>query len=228
MKPHFVDVWQAELQVTTATLRHLSAQVADFEKAKAESFKTAILRDRYLAVRGFLRQTLAAYLDVDPRSLVFELGQYGKPALAGHTLYFNLSHSADTLLIAVANFADIGVDIESSRQRDNLDGLAKRCFSDREYQSWQNMSANEQGQTFYRLWTKKEAFVKAVGRGIGLGISACEFELGKDGQLLAIPLECGAADAWKVQELDCGADFSAALVTPNCPYQLRHLLLPAA
>lgn len=226
MKQYFVDVWHGDLRLSAAALQQLTGLVTDDEKSKAEAFKSTLLRDRYLAVRGLLRQTLAAYLDVQPSTLVFETGQYGKPALVGGALHFNLSHSADTLLIAVADFADIGVDIEISRPRQHLDSLAERCFSDQEHQAWCNLSADEQLDAFYRLWTKKEAFVKAVGRGIALGIEQCEFELGKSGQLLAIPPAYGPVSAWMVHELDVDGASCAALATPACSYDLRRLALP--
>lgn len=222
---HFLDVWQADLRVADATLRDLMGLLTEFEKAKAASFKFESLRNRYLAVRGMLRRTLASYLDVDPRSLLFELGPYGKPYLLDYPLHFNLSHSGDTLLIAVADFSNIGIDIETSSQRDSLDGLAQRCFSSREYQAWRGMTTEEQREVFYRLWTKKEAFVKAVGRGIALGMELCEFEADDHGQLLAIPVEYGSVAAWKVHQLECGADYCAALVTPSQKYTIRRLTI---
>ncbi len=225
MNQYFVDVWHGNLRLTATALQQLTGLLTDDERSKAESFKSTLLRDRYLVVRGLLRQTLADYLDVEPGTLVFEIGQYGKPALVGGALHFNLSHSADTLLIAVADFADIGVDIEASRPRQHLDNLAERCFSDQEYQVWCNLSADERLDAFYRLWTKKEAFVKAVGRGIALGIEQCEFELGKRGPLLAIPPAYGPASAWMVHELDVDGASCAALATPACSYDLRCLAL---
>ncbi|AMK77981.1 4-phosphopantetheinyl transferase [Methylomonas methanica] len=222
---YFVDVWHGNLRLTATALQQLTGLLMDDERSKAEAFKSALLRDRYLAVRGLLRQTLAGYLDVEPVTLAFETGQYGKPALVGGALHFNLSHSADTLLIAVADFADIGIDIETCRPRQHLDGLAERCFSDREYRDWRQLPADARLEAFYRLWTKKEAFVKAVGRGIALGIEQCEFQLEKAGQLLVIPPEYGSASAWLVHELDVDDAGCAALVTPARRFNLRRLAL---
>lgn len=227
MNQYFVDVRRGNLQLTVAALRQLTGLLADDEMARANAFKSPVLRDRFIAVRGLLRQTLARYLGVDPAGLGFESGEHGKPALAGGGLHFNLSHTVDTLLIAVADIADIGIDIEAIHSRRNVDGLAQRCFSEREYQGWRQLPLDGRLEAFYRLWTKKEAFVKAVGRGIALGVERCEIELDSGGQLLAIPSEYGPANVWKVHELECGADFSAALVTPNCRYDLRCLALEA-
>lgn len=225
MNAHFVDVWQGKLNLPAETLGRLALLLSEEESAKAQSFKFPHLRNRYVAAHGMLRQTLASYLAVDPAGLRFGTGDYGKPELIGDVLHFNVSHTADTLLIAVADMADIGVDIETVKPHRNLASLAERCFSEREYYEWRQLAADEQLLVFYRLWTKKEAFVKAVGRGIALGVERCEFDWIHGGCLLAIPDEYGPAAAWKVHELQVDAGFSAALVTPNVRYDLRRLVL---
>ncbi len=225
MNQYFVDVWQASLQLSAAELQQLGGLLADSERSKAGSFSSPLARVRFIAVRGLLRQTLAAYLSVDPASLQFATGEHGKPALIGGGLHFNLSHTGNALLIAIGNIADLGVDIEAIKPQRNLNGLAARCFSDREYQAWQQLSADAQIQAFYRLWTKKEAFVKAVGRGIALGVERCELGLEKGGQLLDIPEEYAPVTGWKTHELTVENGFAAALVTRNCAYNLRQLKL---
>jgi 4'-phosphopantetheinyl transferase len=158
-----------------------------------------------------LREALAGYSAVDPATLKFASGPYGKPALIDEALHFNISHTADSLLMAIANFPDIGIDIEAVKLRRNFASLAQRCFSEREYQGWCELPAELQAEAFYRLWTKKEAFVKAVGRGIALGIEQCEFSLDNGGQLLAVPDEYGPASAWLVHELDVDDTVAPAL-----------------
>ncbi len=102
-----------------------------------------------------------------------------------------------------------------------MDGMARRCFAERELKIWQPLPEPQRQETFYRLWTKKEAFVKAIGRGIALGLHRCELEPQKDGQLIAIPEEYGVANDWKITEIPVIADFCAALVTPNLEFELR-------
>lgn len=225
MEPYFVDVWHGHLTPAPAAIQRLAGLLNEQERQKAGSFRLPAMRDRFIAARGLLRQTLAGYLRADPAGLQFDIGEYGKPGLACGSLHFNISHSADWLLIAVADFADIGVDIEEIKPRGSLDNLAERCFSEREFQGWRQLPPERQLETFYRLWTKKEAFVKAVGRGIALGIEQCEIELGKGGGLLAIPAEYGPAAGWKVSELPVDAGTCAALVTANCGYVVRQLEL---
>lgn len=216
----FVDVWEGRLILTAEQLQRLFGLLSREEQERAQTFKLSTMRDRFVAVRGLLRRILAGYLDVAPESLRFDVSEYGKPGLVCGSLHFNLSHSADFLMIAVANFADIGIDVETIKARPSLDSLAKRCFSPRELAGWRQLPLDQQLQCFYRLWTKKEAFVKAVGRGIALGLELCELELEAGGQLLAIPADYGAVLAWQVTELPVSPEVGAALVTKRCPFGL--------
>ncbi len=223
MENLYVDVWQADLSIAVKSLNSIVHYLDQSEADKALTFKFALMRDRYLAVRALSRQILARYLPENPSELQFAYGENGKPALVGQKLHFNLSHSGDQLLVAVANFPNIGVDIEELKPRTNLQGLAKRCFSDQEFQAWQALSTEKSRDVFFSLWTKKEAFVKAVGRGIALGLDQCEVDCNSDGQLLQVPVDQGNAGDWKVTELRVVAGYSAALVTPRCEYALRLL-----
>ncbi|MGY6277172.1 4'-phosphopantetheinyl transferase family protein [Methylomonas sp. MgM2] len=223
----FVDIWSARLALAPDRMPELLAVLDSDERQKAESFKFPVKRDRYILIRGLLRQTLAGYMDgMESAGLRFDIGEYGKPGLSCGSLHFNLSHTADHLVIAVANFPDIGVDIEAISPRKSLDALARRVFSEREFNQWRLLSDEQRLTGFYRLWTKKEAFVKAVGRGIALGMDLCEFELPPDGQLISIPAEFGAASDWRVNELALSPLLSAALVTRRDRFSLRRREIP--
>lgn len=225
MEGNFVDIWRGCLSIEADIIAEKMDALSEPEKRKADNFKLPIMRRRYIAVRFLLRKTLANYLQIEPRALQFQADTYGKPFLACGSLHFNISHTADLLMIAVANFADIGIDVEAIKPRGNLDGLAARCFAETEYQAWRQLSGAQQEEVFYRLWTKKEAFVKAVGRGIALGLDKCEVRLEAGGQFVSIPAEFGGAADWQITELPVNAESAAALVTPNCSFALRKLQL---
>lgn len=211
----FIDVWTGSIAVDHAKLSDWQYMLDDSELQRAQTFKFAELRERFIAVRALLRQTLATYLNKPPQALRFELEAYGKPYLSCGSLHFNLSHSGDFLAIAVADFPQIGIDIEAVAPRNSLDSLAKRVFSAGELAEWRQLPADQQLNVFYRLWTKKEAFVKAVGRGIALGMELCEYELDVNGQIRTIPGEYGRAHDWLVTELSVPAGICGALVTKS-------------
>ena len=108
-----VHVWRADLDLETARLHRLGRNLSADEQARAVRFRFARDRERFIAARGLLREVLALYLDTAARRLRFRYGVHGKPFLAEHRdLRFNVSHSLDTMLVAVADKREVGVDIE--------------------------------------------------------------------------------------------------------------------
>jgi len=229
VEQYFVDIWHADLRLDSESLSNLSSALDELEKQKSDTFKLPMIRDRYMAVRAISRHVLASYSNHDPARLQFTVGEHGKPGLVGQSLHFNISHSDHLLLMAVANFPDIGVDIEVIKPRINLDGLARRCFSVSELAAWQSAPKVQSKEVFYRLWTKKEAFVKAIGRGIAMGLDQCEMDWEVGGQLLSIPAAYGLANDWKVIEIPVAASICATLITPNYEFSLyqKQFVVPA-
>ena len=211
---HFVDIWLGTLALDAEALSKLHDTLDQDEQQRAEKFTLQVIRDRFVATRGLLRTILAAYLNTDPTGLQFAIGEYGKPTLFDHQLYFNLSHTADSLAIVTSNLEHIGIDIEQIKPRDSLYQLAERCFSATELAAWRLLPKTQQQRAFYQLWTQKEAFVKAVGRGIALGLDQCEINISTT-QLIKIPTEYGLANDWRITELSLEQDFCGAVVTPN-------------
>ncbi|PPD31756.1 MAG: 4-phosphopantetheinyl transferase [Methylomonas sp.] len=220
MESNFVDVWHGCLLQPYQDIDSLLSIMSEQEKQKANTFKLDAMRTRYIAVRTTLRQVLASYLGSDPVKLEFKAAEHGKPFLVCESLHFNLSHTANQLVIAVANFPHIGIDIEEIKSRSNFESLAARSLSVNELKAWRHLTEDAQRQSFYRLWTKKEAFMKAVGRGLAMGLQQCEVELASGGQLKTIPQEYGAATDWLTTELAIDASVHAALVTPRSQYEL--------
>lgn len=221
----FVDIRLGVLPTNPSLSDRYAGLLDQQELDKAETFNNPLMRSQYIAVRGLLRSILAEYLPAKPGDLQFTYGEYGKPALLGHDLNFNLSHTSGKLAIAVSDLKHIGVDIEEIRSRKALSELAKRCFSTREFSAWNCLPASQQLQTFYRLWTKKEAFVKAVGRGIALGLVQCEIDMQSGLDFVNIPQGYGQAQDWKIIELAAEPGFCGALVVPNVIFTLRQYRL---
>jgi 4'-phosphopantetheinyl transferase len=230
---HFIEIRLGSLPTDAAIVEHLQTLLDADELRRAASFKNPVSKQRYIAVRGLLRRTLAEYLDRDAASLGFTTHAHGKPVLIGTPLHFNLSHSADKLAIAVSTVGEVGVDIEQIRPRPGLEEIARRCFSSQEFSVWQATPEPERQTLFYRLWTKKEAFVKAVGRGLALGLELCELDMTTGQSFLHIPAEYGEAADWQVQELVleqdgfagfCGAVVAVAGIGVGNPKIIAHIL----
>ena len=152
---------------------HLAAAapscLAAEELARAERFKVERARQEFLVSHYLLRRTLSHYLQTDSGSIRYRYGEHGKPHLASpapHDLNFNLSHSGDRLLIAIRHGAEIGVDIELVQKRSKPPQLASHFMSGQEAQQLARLTDPvAQRALFFSLWTRKEAYIKALGKG---------------------------------------------------------------
>jgi 4'-phosphopantetheinyl transferase len=164
-----VHVWTIALADTPPGEAGTEGLSAD-EVSRASRLHVAEHRHRFVIAHTALRSILAGYLREPPASLVFRQRPGGKPELDprrhGTTLRFNLSHSHDRALVAVACHRDIGIDVERIRPVSDLPGIAARFFSAGERAALERVPADRRLQAFFRCWTLKEACVKASGEGI--------------------------------------------------------------
>ncbi len=167
-----VHVWSVDL---CREVDELEPLLSEDEVSRADRFRFARDRDRYVAGRGVLRTVLGGYLRRDPASLEFQYGRFGRPELP--ELSFNVSHSGDSALVAVASGGDIGVDIERLRPEPAREEVAERFFSPSEVASLRSLRAEEQPGAFLACWTRKEAFIKALGHGLSLALDSFDMTL---------------------------------------------------
>jgi 4'-phosphopantetheinyl transferase len=150
-----------------ADVASLHALLSGDERERAARFVFERDRVRFAVARGTLRALLGRFLDADPRSLSFAYGPHGKPALEGVPLAFNLSHSADLALIALAREGELGVDVEAIRERVNVDEVAT-TFAPPETAALLAVPEEARRDAFFVAWTRKEAYIKAIGTGFSL------------------------------------------------------------
>jgi 4'-phosphopantetheinyl transferase len=215
-----VQVWETSLDLPPGTIQMLEPVVAPSELDRASRFHFARDRNRFIAGRGFMRMVLGNYLGAKPGALEFIYNRRGKPALGGdHSaagLHFNLSHSEDLALLAISPAGAIGVDVEHVRPMEEVDVLVKRFFSPGEIAAFQTVPAREKFPAFFRLWTRKEAFLKATGEGIAHLLDQVEVSFLPDepARLLNLPQQLGRAGDWQLHDLAPAAGFAAALAVP--------------
>jgi 4'-phosphopantetheinyl transferase len=165
-----VLVWSASLALNSATLEKFASTLSGEERARAERFVFERDRNSFTAAHGILRDVLGRYLGCGPRVVNYVYGLYGKPAvssLGSHcSLRFNLSHSHGIAVIAIANGREIGVDVEKIRPELASLEIASRYFSVEEVEELRALPANLRVEGFFLCWTRKEAYVKALGEGL--------------------------------------------------------------
>jgi 4'-phosphopantetheinyl transferase len=219
-----VHVWQAPLDLAEPRLAQLRSVLAPDEQARAQRFHFAHDRAHYIAARGTLRTILARYLGLRPQQLRFDYTPHGKPTLSpailpvGTTLTFNVSHSHELALFAVARGRRVGVDVELVRQELADERIAERFFSAREVMTLRTLPASEQPVAFFNCWTRKEAFVKARGEGLSLPLDRFDVTLvpGAAANLLATHDDPAEAQRWQLLDLAPRAGYAAALAAEGC------------
>jgi 4'-phosphopantetheinyl transferase len=181
-----IHVWRAFLHVDSATLRLLEGTLLDDELARAKRFVVERDRNHFVAARGILRSLMGMYLNCAPGSVEFSYGPQGKPALAGrgdrHPLCFNLSHSHGLTLIGIGRKREIGVDVELIRPEYTGEDVAKRYFSEAEFREVSALPEESRAERFFLCWTRKEAYIKALGGGLQIPLKSFTVSLSPDVQ----------------------------------------------
>ena len=159
---------------------------------------------------------LASYLGTPPAELCFAYSAHGKPNLAAPSgeLEFNVSHSAGIALFAFCQRRKIGVDVERIRRDLNVQDIAKRFFSPEERQELFRMPATARYKAFFSCWTRKEAFVKALGEGLSCPLDSFDVSVAPDEQRIRPTTRPDASEAerWRIYSVNSFAGYAAAVV----------------
>src|SRR6185295_10633961 len=164
------------------------------ELERAGRFHFEKHRRHFVVGRGGLRYVLARYLDLKPEEFRFSYGEYGKPAL--EEIQFNMSHSHGVALFAVARDRELGVDVEHVRADFASEDIAQRFFSRVEVAAFNALQKEEQVAGFFRCWTRKEAYIKAIGRGLSEPLDAFDVTLAPGEAAALLRAERGDVTRW--------------------------------
>jgi 4'-phosphopantetheinyl transferase len=218
-----VHVWLADLNQSEFPAREIDRILSEEERERAARFYVQKDRNHFALGRAMLRSILGRYLNADPRHLEFSRGPHGKPVLVtergADTLCFNIAHSHDVALCAVARGRDVGVDVERVRTDVDVDLIAERFFSQREIAALRLLPPEMRLKAFFTCWVRKEAYVKATGDGLAMGLDS--FTPGEPPALLDVEGHPEEALAWSLRELDVAPSFAAALAVRAGEFRVR-------
>jgi 4'-phosphopantetheinyl transferase len=174
MRPdYWVEVWIESLNLPSIEVAALTQFLTSAELALCDRCRLDHVRQHKIVARAKLRQILAKYLGRSPLEIEISIGLQGKPQVAG--IEFNLSHSGDLVIYAISD-QPVGIDIERIRSMD-LTGIIQRFFAPSEFVAWQQLPLAEQEAAFFRNWTVKEAYLKAIGTGLYTPLSEVEVSM---------------------------------------------------
>jgi 4'-phosphopantetheinyl transferase len=162
-----VHVWEAPLTLADTDVKGLEENLPEHERVYADEFRFPGARRQYLISRGRLRELLSRYLGQRARDIRLVTEGEGKPVIEGdRSLDFNLSHSGDLVLYAVAAGIPVGVDVEKLRPMPRALELARRFLSAEEYQELAATTPEQVSQQFFTMWVRREAYAKARGTSV--------------------------------------------------------------
>src|ERR1700722_4961199 len=221
-----VHVWRATLNQSASQIEGFLHTLAPDERARASRFHFAKDREHFIVARGVLRAVLGCYLHRAPEYLSFCYGTHGKPDLARQSdedaIRFNLSHSHGLALYAVARGRQVGIDIEHIRLDLAVAEIAKRFFSRRDVAMLLALPTEVQRQAFFRCWTRKEAYIKALGEGLSLPLD--QFDLlpaaGKPDTAPGAQQDPSDATRWSLKELTPASGYAASLAVEGHDWRL--------
>ncbi len=219
--PADVHVWRARLE-DPAEGEAAGAALTGEELERASGYPAGQPRRRFLAARRRLRSLLSGYAGVPARQLRLAYGDQGKPSLRepATDLTFNLSHSGDLLLLAFGRGRELGIDVERTTRGVSWERVARRFFERRELEALQALPAPDRRAAFFRCWTRKEAFVKATGRGVTQGLRS--FAVSLDPERAALTwIEDGDPADWGMADLEAGPGYAAAVCAAGRGWSLR-------
>lgn len=212
-----IHVWQRPLSPSAVQLAALYNILAEDEQQRAQRFRFDKHRMAFVTTRGTLRILLGHYLHMPPATVGFCYNTYGKPLLQGdyQPLHFNISHSAQWSIYAIAIDTELGVDLQKSRPappQERID-FARRFFSDAEFATLTRLPATQVNAAFFAGWTRKEATIKCHGSGLSQVLS--QFSVSMDPEeivhLVAIPWQSPGVSHYRLHDLPAPPGYHAAL-----------------
>lgn len=209
--PGQLQVWIADLQAWDSYWPVFRTLLSSSETNRLERFKVQAKQDEFLVSRGLLRLVLGAYLGKDPQQLAIEVDPFGKPYLRGSELGFNISHSSKVLLCACGLSLHIGVDVQEIYAIRGQDRIVERYFSPAE-KEYLNQMGSPSRDSFFELWSAKEALLKAVGSGFQT--DPAQISLVPDHRIpgrYSSSIPGAQAQLWSVIKLEIGKEFKAAV-----------------
>ena len=184
--------------------------LSEAERHRALALRSPIHRAHWIRARAALRDVLRRYIGSKLPSR-FRTGMFGKPELQDHDwLRFNLSHSGQWALIAVAREREVGIDVEEVRRIDP-EAVIRSSFSFAEREALSRLTGGAQLDAFYRCWTRKEAFVKALGLGLHADLTAFDVSVEAQPMLLDVRRPLPFHSRWTLADIQVDSRYKAAI-----------------
>lgn len=221
-----VHLWRLDLQARARGAEKWKSILSADEKGRAARYLRDIDRQYFIAARATLRQILGCYLNTDPAALTFAYSEKEKPFLGGAEaacgIDFNISHSGSIALLAFSQQREIGVDVEQIRRDFDTATIAARFFSAAEQKQLAALPEEQRSEAFFLCWTRKEAYIKATGKGLSLPLHEFDVSLSPKEQnaLLACRPDPRERTKWVMRDIAVPEGYAAAICVSGSGWNL--------
>lgn len=211
--PHDVELTVIRLHEPPLDADTLASFLSDDERERAARFKFPELQKRFRVGRGMLRLRLGHVCGVTPDRITFAYSSFGKPSLPDFPdIHFNASHSGHLWACAIGGTSPLGLDIEEVRPMRDLDGIAQRFFAPEEWNAIRIHDSDEPRLTsFFRCWTRKEAYIKALGDGLSRGLAT--FTVSCEEQEFSVVEDSLSPERYSIRSFVPAPGYQGALAT---------------
>jgi 4'-phosphopantetheinyl transferase len=215
-----VHVWTLRTSASDAVVAEFEGVLDARERVRATRFHLDRLRRSFIIIHGALRYLLAPYLGLDPASIRFAYSSKGKPSIApASAIQFNLTHSGGQAAVALTADSPIGADMEQIRPLPEMQQIARRHFCTEEAAEILSLPPSERNPAFFRCWTRKEAYLKAIGDGLAAPLDGFRVSVRPTApaRVVHVNHDTSAAEAWTLQDLCLDSDYAAAIAYRHPP-----------
>jgi len=219
-----VHVWCGMLDLSESLVNQFMKSLSEDEQNRANRFYFLRDKNRFVAARGMLREILSFYLGGKPNTIQFQYSRYGKPSLhpnfyeyisplQSSEINFNLTHSNAIALCGITKYRQIGVDVEYTKPLPDMDKVAERFFGFQENLNYQQLPKKQKLTGFYHCWTRKEAFIKAIGEGLSYPLDQFEvsFLPNEKPSIKHIKNDQVQGEAWSLKALEPSPEYIGAV-----------------
>jgi 4'-phosphopantetheinyl transferase len=220
--PEHVHIWRMSTDIHEKHFFYLQGVLSEDEQRRAAKFHFDRDRVRYTVARGCLRMICAYYSDSPPEAFRFVHNKYGKPRLDGTlgNINFNLSHSHKIIVYGFAYGREIGIDVEEIDTSKDSGRLLDHVFSESEKRDYMNIPETKKLEAFYTCWSRKEAYIKARGKGLSIPLDSFSVTVDPDEipRLISADPE-SETSGWFMNDIKVAPGYSSSVVVSGTePY----------
>ena len=217
---HDVEVWRLDCARHQGAGRVFDSALDVLERARLRAMRRADVRLRFSAGRWLVRRILARRLGCTEAEVELAVGAHGRPSLAAGGIDFNLSHAGSLVVLALST-TRVGIDVEVTNRTTDWRAIARRFFSPVEFAAIEACDEAERRTAFFRAWTRKEAFVKALGTGLATGFSRFDVSIGPRPALTGARIDGVEASEWSIRDLEPGPGHLGAVAVHTTRPRVR-------